>query len=115
MRSPIQVNCLGSKHIYMNNINGVVVKGDESSGNNDWYGVIKKIIALDFPQGKEYGIIDIDKTRLMNPQNLQTRTIILLQHKECSIDSLSKENFNINFVLLVLLFLCTCFCFLLRI
>ncbi|KAL5672999.1 hypothetical protein ACJX0J_017305 [Zea mays] len=82
------------KHIYMNNINGVVVKGDESSGNIDWYGVIKKIIALDFPQGKEvflfqcnwfhYGIIDIDKTRL------QTRTIILLQHKECSIDSLSK-------------------------
>lgn len=68
---------------------GVVVKGDESSGNIDWYGVIKKIIALDFPQGKEvflfqcnwfhvptaknkgrgyqrdqYGIIDIDKTRL---------------------------------------------------
>jgi len=65
------------------------VKGDESSGNIDWYGVIKKIIALDFPQGKEvflfqcnwfqvpiaknkgrgyqrdqYGIIDIDKTRL---------------------------------------------------
>ncbi|KAL5671943.1 hypothetical protein ACJX0J_016249, partial [Zea mays] len=28
------------------------------------YGVIKKIIALYFPQGKEYGIIDIDKTRL---------------------------------------------------
>lgn len=69
---------------------GVVVSGDGSSGNIDWYGVIKKIIALDFPFGKEvilfqcdwfdvpaadknkgrgyqrdrYGIIDIDTTRL---------------------------------------------------
>ncbi|KAL5681223.1 hypothetical protein ACJX0J_007608 [Zea mays] len=107
MRSPIQVNCLGSKvnkkrsgdlqrsrimnialiifdlHIYMNNINGVVVKGDESSGNIDWYGVIKKIIAIDFPQGKEYGIIDIDKTRFSDEKALdefieetQTRTIV---------------------------------------
>jgi hypothetical protein len=68
---------------------GVVVKGDESTGNMDWYGVIKRIILLDFPLGKEvvlfqcdwydvpaagtnkgggfkkdkYGIIDIDATR----------------------------------------------------
>ncbi|KAL5665988.1 hypothetical protein ACJX0J_026096, partial [Zea mays] len=63
---------------------GVVVKGDESSGNIDWYGVIKKIIALDFPQGKEiYGIIDIDKTRFSDEKALdefieetQTRTIV---------------------------------------
>jgi hypothetical protein len=66
---------------------GVVVKGDESSSNINSYGVIKKIIALYFPQGKEvvlfqcnwfhvpttknkeigyqrdqYEIIDIDKT-----------------------------------------------------
>jgi len=69
---------------------GVVVKGDESTGNIDWYGVVKKIILLDFPNEKEvvlfkcdwyevpaanrnigrglkkdkYGIIDIDTTRL---------------------------------------------------
>ncbi len=69
---------------------GVVVKGDESTGNMDWYGVIKRIILLDFPNEKEvvsfqcgwcdvpaanrnkgrgfkkdkYGIIDIDTTRL---------------------------------------------------
>jgi hypothetical protein len=68
---------------------GVVVKGDESASNMDWYGVIKRIILLDFPNGKEvvlfqcdwydvpatgtnkgrgfkkdkYGIIDIDTTR----------------------------------------------------
>ncbi|KAL5681170.1 hypothetical protein ACJX0J_007555, partial [Zea mays] len=61
---------MNHQHIYgvlgkmvITDLLGVVVKGDESSGNIDWYGVIKKIIALDFPQGKEYGIIDIDKTR----------------------------------------------------
>jgi len=69
---------------------GVVVKGDDSSSNMDWYGVIKRIIMLDFPNEKEvvlfqcdwydvpaanrnkgrgykkdkYGIIDIDTTRL---------------------------------------------------
>lgn len=68
---------------------GVVVKGDETTGNIDWYGVIRKIISLDFPNEKEvvlfqcdwydvptanknqsrgfkkdqYGIIDIDTTR----------------------------------------------------
>ncbi|KAL5676372.1 hypothetical protein ACJX0J_012503 [Zea mays] len=95
---------MNHQHIYgvlgkmvITDLLGVVVKGDESSGNIDWYGVIKKIIALDFPQGKEYGIIDIDKTRF--DEILRCRC----------------ENFNINFVLLVLLFLCTCFCFLLRI
>ncbi|XP_066378985.1 uncharacterized protein [Miscanthus floridulus] len=67
---------------------GVLVKGDESTGNMDWYGVIKKIISREFPGGKElmmfqcdwydvpaptqnksrgykkdqYGIIDIDTT-----------------------------------------------------
>jgi len=65
------------------------VKGDDSTGNMDWYGVLKKIITLDFPGEKEvilfecdwydvlaatknksrgyskdqYGIIDIDTTR----------------------------------------------------
>lgn len=68
---------------------GVLVKGDDSTGNMDWYGVLKKIITLDFPSEKEvilfecdwydvpaatknksrgyskdqYGIIDIDTTR----------------------------------------------------
>ena len=68
---------------------GVLVKGDDSIGNMDWYGVLKKIITLDFPGEKEviffecdwydvpaatknksrgyskdqYGIIDIDTTR----------------------------------------------------
>jgi hypothetical protein len=67
---------------------GVVVKADDSTGNMDWYGVIRKIISLEFPSGKEvimfkcdwydvpastknkgrgykkdqYGIIDIDTT-----------------------------------------------------
>jgi len=69
---------------------GVVVKGDDSAADVSWYGVIKKIYALDFPREKEvilfecdwydvpatskskgkgfkrdqYGIIDIDPTRL---------------------------------------------------
>lgn len=69
---------------------GVVVKGDGSAGDIDWYGIVKKIYALDFPTQKEvilfecdwydvppaskskgrgfkrdrYGIIDIDATRL---------------------------------------------------
>ena len=68
---------------------GVVVKGDDSAADVSWYGVIKKIYALDFPREKEvvlfecdwydvpatskskgkgiksdqYGIIDIDPTR----------------------------------------------------
>jgi hypothetical protein len=68
---------------------GVVVKGDESTGNMDWYGVIKNIFSLEFPNAKEvvlfecdwydipaannnkgrgykkdqYGIVDIDTTR----------------------------------------------------
>jgi hypothetical protein len=67
---------------------GVIVKGDDSTGNIDYYGVIKKIIFLDYPPDKEvvlfqchwfdvppahrsqsrgykkdkYGIIDIDTT-----------------------------------------------------
>jgi hypothetical protein len=32
---------------------GVVVKGDDSTGNKDWYGVIRKIISLEFPSEKE--------------------------------------------------------------
>jgi hypothetical protein len=32
---------------------GVIVKGDVSTGNIDWYGVVQRIIALDFPNGKE--------------------------------------------------------------
>jgi len=69
---------------------GVLVKGDEGTSNMDWYGVIKKIISLQFAGGKEvmmfkcdwfdvlattknkgkgynkdqYGNIDIDTTRL---------------------------------------------------
>jgi hypothetical protein len=69
---------------------GVLVKGDESTGNMDWYGVIKKIMSVQFTGRKEvimfqcdwfdvpaptknkgkgfnkdqYGIIDIDTTRL---------------------------------------------------
>ena len=66
----------------------VLVKGDDNTGNMDWYGVLKKIITLDFPGENEvimfecdwydipaatknkskgyskdqYGIIDIDTT-----------------------------------------------------
>ena len=32
---------------------GVIVKGDATTGNIDYYGVIKKIIFLDFPPDKE--------------------------------------------------------------
>jgi hypothetical protein len=39
---------------------GVVVKGDESTGNMDWYGVIKRIILLDFPHGKEGVLFQCD-------------------------------------------------------
>jgi hypothetical protein len=69
----------------------VFVKGDDNTCNMDWYGVIRKIISLEFPSGKEvilfkcdwydvhastknkgrgykkdqYGIIDIDTTRFL--------------------------------------------------
>ena len=33
---------------------GVVVKGDESTGYIDWFGVIKKIIALDYLGSNEH-------------------------------------------------------------
>ena len=68
---------------------GVAVKGADSSASMEWYGVIKKILTLDFPSEKEvvlfqcdwydvpapsknksrgyrrdqYGIIDVDTTR----------------------------------------------------
>ncbi|XP_025799550.1 uncharacterized protein LOC112879501 isoform X2 [Panicum hallii] len=31
---------------------GVLVKGDDSTGNMDWYGALKKIVTLDFPGEK---------------------------------------------------------------
>ena len=39
---------------------GVIVKGDERTGNIDYYGVIKKIIVLDFPPGKEVVLFQCD-------------------------------------------------------
>jgi hypothetical protein len=32
---------------------GGVVKGDVSTGNMDWYGMVQRIVALDFPNGKK--------------------------------------------------------------
>ena len=40
-------NCLSTQN------SGVFVKGDASTGNMGWYGVLKRIICLDFPSGKE--------------------------------------------------------------
>jgi hypothetical protein len=39
---------------------GVVVKGDASAGGIDWYGVVKKIYALDFPMQKEVVLFECD-------------------------------------------------------
>ena len=39
---------------------GVVVKGDDSTGNMDWYGVIKKIFSLEFPNAKEVILFECD-------------------------------------------------------
>jgi hypothetical protein len=39
---------------------GVVVKGDVSTGNMDWYGVAQRIITLDFPNGKEVVLFQYD-------------------------------------------------------
>jgi hypothetical protein len=36
------------------------VKGDASTGNMAWYGVIKKIITLDFPKDKEVVLFECD-------------------------------------------------------
>jgi hypothetical protein len=36
------------------------VRGDDSTGNIDWYGKIKKIIALDLPYQKEVVIFQCD-------------------------------------------------------
>jgi hypothetical protein len=36
------------------------VKGDDSIGNMDWYGVLKKIITLDFPGEKEVILFECD-------------------------------------------------------
>jgi hypothetical protein len=39
---------------------GVVVKGDGSTCNMDWYGVIRKIISLEFPSRKEVILFKCD-------------------------------------------------------
>jgi hypothetical protein len=39
---------------------GVLVKADESSGNMTWYGVIRNIISLEFPQEKEVILFQCD-------------------------------------------------------
>ena len=39
---------------------GVVVNGDPTTGNIDWYGVVKKIYALDFPTQKEVILFQCD-------------------------------------------------------
>ena len=39
---------------------GVVVKGDESTGYIDWFGVIKKIIALDYLVSNEVILFKCD-------------------------------------------------------
>jgi hypothetical protein len=39
---------------------GVVVKGDVSTGNMDWYGVVQRIITLDSPNGKEVVLFECD-------------------------------------------------------
>jgi hypothetical protein len=36
------------------------VKGDETTGNMDWYGVIKKIFSLEFPNAKEVVMFECD-------------------------------------------------------
>jgi len=106
---------------------GVLVKGDESTGNMDWYGVIKKIISLQFTGGKEvmmfqcdwfdvpaptknkgkgynkdqYGIIDIDTTRLRysdDPYILATQAeqVFYVKHTKksnwCSIVRMKPRN-----------------------
>ena len=39
---------------------GVVVTAEESTGRTDYYGVIKKIIVLDFPPDKEVVLLQCD-------------------------------------------------------
>jgi hypothetical protein len=39
---------------------GVFVKGDASTGDMDWYGVLRKIICLDFPGQKEVMLFQCD-------------------------------------------------------
>ena len=39
---------------------GVIVKGDETTSNIDYYGVIKKIIFLDFPPDKEVVLLQCE-------------------------------------------------------
>jgi hypothetical protein len=39
---------------------GIYVKGDASTSNMAWYGVIKKIITLDFPKDKEAVLFECD-------------------------------------------------------
>jgi hypothetical protein len=53
-----QMNHVKSKLSTQNS--GVVVKGDESTDNMEWYGVIKRIILLDFPHGKEVVLFQCD-------------------------------------------------------
>lgn len=47
-----------------NNLNtqnsGVVVRGDDSTGNIDWFGVIRKIVALEFGLDKEVVLFECD-------------------------------------------------------
>jgi len=59
----INVFLFRTAHIEKNLItqnSGVVVNGDPNTGNIDWYGVVKKIYALDFPTQKEVILFQCD-------------------------------------------------------
>lgn len=52
---------------------GVIVKGDDSTGNVDYYGVIKKIICLDFATDKEVVLFQCDWFDVPPPDRNQSR------------------------------------------
>jgi hypothetical protein len=68
------------------------VRGDGSAGDINWYGVVKKIYALDFPTQKEVILFecnwyDVPATRREKVEDLKGTSMGLstLMHLDCDI------------------------------
>jgi len=61
---------------------GVLVKGDDSTGNMTWYGVIRNIISLEFPQAKEVILFQCDWYDVPATSTSRSRGYILASNAE---------------------------------
>jgi hypothetical protein len=78
---------------------GVVVKGDVSTGNMDWYGMVQTIIALDFPDGKEVAQFQCDWYDVPSDPNKNGRGYIKDRHGIIDIDTTHFQYYTKPYIL----------------